>query len=271
MDMKAELSKLKKKYTSREKDSVKHEYGPGEYLAIRLDGVRFTHKYSRKEFITEFMNTMISDTVFEVYQVLFNKHEKDLKNLVLCVVQVNDEVTFILNKGDNKYDRRILKILSIINGLMSSWSTNIVLERQRKNTKLKTKIEYYDARPIILSDTEDITNYVKYRYLVAKKHALAKTLKFNNVKITPPIWENISRSKKMVAERKLEAEFHKIENTFTLYVPAKDYSLNHIILTESCVNNLLKKLIVDSNKQKCTSSSNIPQIKELIERRMLSV
>lgn len=271
MDINKELKQLKKKYTSLEKEAVSYEYGDKKYFSIRLDGVKFTQKYSRKEFIPEFMNSMISDSVFETYQILFNKHEEDLKNLVLCVVQVNDEVTFILNKGNNKYDRRILKILSIINGLMSSWSTNIVLERQGEGNALGTKIEYYDARPIILNDTKDIADYVKYRYLVAKKHALAKTLKCNGVKIKSSVWENIFVSNKMVAEGKLESEFQKIENTFHLYIPDENYNLKCFKLTESCVNTQLKKLIMVSDQQNCISSNNAPQMKNLIERIMISV
>lgn len=261
--MKKVLSDLKNKFSSIESTSIKHSAGKNQFLAIRLDGVRFTHKYSRKEFIPFKMNSMVTESVFETYQSIFNKHDQDKKNMVLCIIQVNDEVTFVFNRGNNKYERRILKILSIVNGLMSSWSTNYILKNQNDKL-LGTQVEYYDARPIILSSHPDICEYIKYRYLTAKKHALAKTLKFNNIAITPKTWENISASKKLVAENKLHSEFEKIEETFKLYVPDDNYNLKSYGLTEKIISESLENILKHSCQQQCKLDSNVPQIKTKI-------
>lgn len=257
------LKELSKKYKKKEEESFVYKYKNTHHLAIRLDGVRFTSKYARKEFVPHYMNKLIAYSLLETYKRLYSKHTEPFCNFICGIIQVNDEVTFILNTGKNKYENRILKILSIVNGMMSSWSTNYVLNNKRNFSTVSTKIEYFDARPILLKDIDEIVEYTKYRYFIAKKHALAKTLKFTNFKLNNKMWENFSECNQLVSDNDLYKKTEEIIDTFYLYCPSDFYDLKSFNLSDSFILNELHLTIDASVTQRCQLNSNLPPVKEI--------
>ncbi len=202
------------------------------------------------------MNEMIRKSVVETYRALYGKHDQELKNFFVAIVQVNDEVTFIINKGSNKFERKIIKIITIISGLLSFWTTNYLLKNQDSSKPKLTEVEYYDARPLIMNNQEEVFNYIKYRYWTARKHGQAKTLKFNGLNLKPNVWENVNSSSVKLKDHDLYSEYYHLESTFKVYIPDLKYNLCERTLTEKYIDSILNEELTNAIKKHSDSEKN---------------
>ena len=233
-----------KKFIDLETSSI--EYSTFKYLIIRLDGVKFTERFFRKDFIPEKIIHIINLSIRDTYKKFNLKNNKNNKDFFLSIVYINDEISFIIRTGKNKYDNRVVKILSLLNGLMSTLSSNYYnINYDNKPTEL-----YYDAKPFILKSTYEIFEYIEYRYLMGRKHIIGKTLKFNDILLESKNWKNLYFLEEKLKENKLEKELVSIENTFKIFIPNKNYDLNEYSLTEDLIDKDLIDLLNESNSQK---------------------
>jgi len=243
-----ELVTLTSKYKQNEKDSLSISSLPDDkYLCIRMDGFKATKKYLKDVLINERFHTCM----YKANNKLFNSFKHYLTNeyssSIVCSLVVNDEISIILNKDNNSDDaKKIMKLCTLFSGVLSSSMTLHL----NKHTKMQ-EIIAFDARPLVLNKTE-ISEYIRYRYLIGKRYAYWKVLRLHNVGKwkEDSIKTNIINCINIVKENGLEADALTIMSTFKFYLPTKESSpqyskdcLTDKNMNENILDNLIKSYL----------------------------
>lgn len=213
----SELEGLTVKYKEREKDSLTHTQVPDEkYLCIRLDGFNATSKFLKNELTNNNFNT----SLLQAHKNLFWSFRHHLNyyytSSIVCSFIANDEVSIILNKDNDNYNKRVMKLCSLFAGVLSS---SMSLNINRNNDKIG--IVAFDSRPIILNSQEEIIEYLRYRYLVAKRYAYWKALRLNkfNKVYEDDVKYNIDVAIQHVIDRGEEKDAKKVLKSYKLLIP----------------------------------------------------
>lgn len=121
--------------------------------------------------------------VHQAYQQLFYSFRHFLNrqytSSIVGAFIANDEVSIILNKDNDNFNRRIMKLCTLFAGVMSSACTQAFNEREELAGKLD--IVAFDARPMILDSANEITEYIRTRYLISNRYAFWKVLRLADI------------------------------------------------------------------------------------------
>jgi len=215
-----ELEQLSKKFKENEKNSLDIDTIPkNKYLCIRMDGFKATKKHLKDTLINKHFNY----SLYKSNQMLFNSFKHYLTNeyasSIICTFIVNDEISIILGKDNNHKDsRKIMKLCTLFASTLSS-ATTLTLNK----TKKQIGTIAFDARPILLERSE-INEYIRYRYLIAKRYAYWKVLRLNNIDNWKEnyIFKNIDNCINLTKEHHLENEALQIIDTYKFYLPNKE-------------------------------------------------
>lgn len=250
MSLKNELCKLENKYIKKEEDELSITHVPeGKYLCIRVDGFKATKNHLRDNLI----NKKFTEAMNKANKVLFysfrNYLTKEYSSSIIASYIINDEISIILNKDNNGFDSRIMKTATLFSGLVSSSFT--------LNFKIKKALTF-DARPIILSKNE-ISEYIRYRYLMAKRYANWKVLRLKSVDgkfddkyniFSDNIKKDIDNAIKIVEEYNLFKEVEMLISTYSLYITqAKqkpdmtEYNISSATMTLEKISEYISKYL----------------------------
>lgn len=230
-----ELDNLNKLFKKLETDALTIANLPeNKYLCIRLDGFKANKQYLKDVLINEDFN----DSLYKSYKHLFDSFKqyftKEYTSSIVCSFIINDEVSIILNKDNVNDGKRIMKICTLFSGVLSSNMT--------RNLKNNETI-FFDARPLILSRNE-ISKYIRYRYLISKRYSYWKVLRLNNFHgvFDDRIKKNLDNSILGVKEIGKESDVEKIVSTMRLFLTEKeiDPSYSNIAVNEKnmSINNI---------------------------------
>lgn len=236
-----ELERLNKKFKQNEVDSLSINTIPdNKYLCIRLDGFKATKKYLKDSLTNERFN----NSFYRANQLLFNsfKHylTREYTSSIVCSLLINDELSVILNKDNNEDDsKKIMKLCTLFAGNLSSAMTLYL-----NSKKQKTETISFDARPILL-DKNEISEYIRYRYLISKRYAYWKVLRLKNIGdwVKDDIKYNIDNCINKVKQNNLEKEAFKIIASYRFYLPSKENEpqlISHKLNDDSMNMNQLK-------------------------------
>lgn len=212
-----ELAQLEHKYKERETASLQHQQVPEQqYLCIRMDGFHLTKKFLKDMLVNHAFNEALQETHQSLFCAFRHFLNKQFTSSIVCSFIANDEVSVVLNKDNDNFNRRIMKLCSLFSGVVSSAMTTEL----QKRIPVKS-IVAFDARPILLNDKQEVVEYVRSRYLIANRYAYWKALRLNKVDniYDPIIMADIDRLKSLAAQHKLLDKAKKIRAGFKLYIP----------------------------------------------------
>ncbi len=150
----------------------------GKYLCIRLDGIGLSKRYLKDSIFNGGFRENMRKSWHSTYDVLHRKSPTDAQNIFLCAMICSDEISIILNSQKNYYDGRIMKIVTTIASTYSSFFTGHGLSINPKKKRLSGS---FDGRPLIFTDTNEASDYLKCRYSLYVRNTLSKILRLNGV------------------------------------------------------------------------------------------
>lgn len=234
-----ELVELENKYKKREDESLEEVLIPeGKYLAIRLDGFKGSKRYLKDHMVNQRYNNCLritNDAIFKSFRHYLNQN---YSSSIVCSYIVNDEISIILNKdNDHKYAKRIMKLCSLFAGSASSTFS------LRYNTKNKKDSFVFDARPILL-DEDEITEYIRHRYLFSVRYAYWKALRLDGVPNAndDDIFGNIDNAISLAIENNLKEEAEQLTSTYGFYMPEKALKPEYVSIEVNNQNMSSEKL-----------------------------
>jgi len=211
-----ELMELATKYKERENSSLSEVLIPdGKYLCIRLDGFKGSKRYLKDKMVNlKFSNTLkyTNDSIFKSFRHYLIQN---YSSAIVCSYVVNDEISIILNKNNNHKDaKRIMKLCTLFAGLASS---TFSLKFNKKN---KTDSFVFDARPILL-DEDEISEYIRHRYLFSIRYAYWKALRLAEVPNAndDDIKGNIDNAIELAIDNDLKEKSEEAISTYGFYLP----------------------------------------------------
>lgn len=240
--MQLELDSLTKKFKSRENESLETVLIPdNKYLIIRLDGFKTSRNLLKDVVVNKEFHEAFHEAVLTVYFSFRNYLTRKYSTSIINEVMFNDEISFVLNKNNEHEDaKRIMKLCSLFSGMLSAaFTQNFIKNNDTRN------IFSFDARPIIVSKDE-ISKYIRYRYLVAIRYAYWKILRLNNVDdcYEDYIKHNIDKCIELCMKYKFNSIAKKILLTYQMYSPEKTRKPRFIVHKTENLN--MEKSKIDS-------------------------
>lgn len=212
------LASLDKHFKAIEEESQTKLSIPENYfLVVRLDAFHATKKHLKdslenKEFRDNFSNA-INMTVGGINTLLKSK----LSKIFVCAFSVNDEVSIVLNASlEETGERRLFKICTLFSSL---FSVNF------KPIGVKKEKVFFDARPLLLQNVDDVCDYLKYRYLLGIRYGYWKVLRlknnfFSGIDVNhDDIKCNLDNARNLVIKHKLENDFKLFEQNLIFHYP----------------------------------------------------
>lgn len=200
-----------------EKSQTKLSIPENYFLVVRLDAFHATKKYLKdslenKKFRDNFSNA-INMTVGGINTLLKSK----LSKIFVCAFSVNDEVSIVLNGSlEETGERRLFKICTLLSSVLS---VNF------KPIREKTEKVFFDARPLLLQNVDDVCDYLKYRYLLSIRYGYWKVLRlqsnfFSGIDVNHnDIKCNLDNARNLVIKHKLENDFKLFEQNLIFHYP----------------------------------------------------
>ena len=198
---------------SQTKPSIPKNY----FLVVRLDAFHATKKYLKdvlenKEFRENF-SLAINMTVGGLNTLLKSKSAKAF----VCAFSANDEVSIVLNDSlEETAERRLCKICTLISSVLS---VNF------KPIGAKEEKVFFDARPLLLKNVDDVYNYLKYRYLLSIRYGHWKVLRLKSNSFLEidvnhdDIKHNLDNARNLVMQYKLGNDFKLFERNLIFHYP----------------------------------------------------
>lgn len=169
---------LSSQFKAIEEKSVSFTATPKQhYLVVRLDGIGLSKKYLKDKVINKQFQRVMIKAIDQTYYVLHRKSASNAQQLFLGVVMASDEVSFILNTYDNYFDDRLFKTVTTIASTFTSFFTKEGINNDR-NISITGS---FDGKPLILSNLEEVNQYIAYRAAVYTRNSMAKLLRIKGV------------------------------------------------------------------------------------------
>ncbi|WP_158506022.1 tRNA(His) guanylyltransferase Thg1 family protein [Sulfurospirillum multivorans] len=212
------LTSLDKKFKAIEEKSQTMLSIPENYfLVVRLDGFHATKKYIKdslenKEFRGNFSNA-INFTTGGLNTFLESRLPKNF----ICAFSANDEVSIIINASlEEKAERRLFKICTLLSSVLSINFKPIGVKKEKV---------FFDARPLLLENIDEVHTYLKYRYLLNIRYGYWKVLRLKNNSFPDidvnhdDIKCNLDNAKNLVIQKKLKSDFNIFEQNLIFHYP----------------------------------------------------
>lgn len=241
-----ELTELTNYFKNIEnKSSSITEVPENKYLCIRIDGFKATKKFLKDTLINEEFNNNLNSSYSKFFQSFKKYFGRDKHSSIVCSFIVNDEVSIILNKNLENDGNRVMKVSTLAPSSFSSYMTQ----------SYKGKNIFFDGRPLILNE-DDISKYIRYRYLVFKRYAYWKVLRLNNYLTVneDKIKKDIDNSIQAVKEINKINDAEKITSTIkflvtnTKEIPSFSEKLNNKTFLLNDINTIIMNYLNYSNK-----------------------
>jgi tRNA(His) 5'-end guanylyltransferase len=242
----SELQCLLESFALRENEALQLPEIPDDaYLGVRLDGIRHSKMFLKDHLENDDYNAIMRDSIHSLHAKMKTIFAKEYPENFVCACSFTDEVSFVLlNRISNeRYKKRTMKICTSLCGGLSSAMTRKAIYSKSKRFR---DILSFDARPIYLSNINDIVAYIRHRYLLASRQAFWKVLRLRDY----PGWEtdeikkNYDNARAIVEEKGWADEAETIRKSFRIYLPhftgLKQVKLNGT--TRSVRNYQLKEI-----------------------------
>lgn len=210
-----ELEQLENYFRELEENSIVPKHSAEDFLCVRLDGIKMSTNLLKSKLIDSQFTNALNNSVQTVYR-LFRNFGSEKNNFFLCALAISDEVSFVLNSGENRYENRPLKISTVFSGTLSSALTiQRGIKKEIKNKKPEyPKVVAFDARPLVLSDFENIEKYIRCRWIQGYRNLMCKILRLEKILTPEEIFE--TELKNNIIQLQIEIEKNGLERRLNM-------------------------------------------------------
>ena len=213
------------------------DYSADQFLVVRLDGVKASGAFLKDHPRNLDYERGIDKAINTAYYMLRGWTKEENTNFYLGALSMSDEVSFILNSGTNWYSNRLLKLSTVLAGVLSAAMTKSfeIYQPERsvftkKGHPDKRVLLNFDARPLIFDDLDKIVEYLRFRWILGCRNAMAKMLRLRGKMSEedfsdPERWSNIEWMAGQLDEHGLFDAYRKATEGFRLYVPNRERKL----------------------------------------------
>lgn len=176
-ELQAEIETLHEGFTQREVASRTRDTAPeDDFLVVRCDGIR-SSKHFLKDALENPKYRMALHRAVETTYTIWRQWaaEKD-QPFLLGAIRFSDEVSFFINRGQNYFERRIMKTTTSL----ASTLTGAMSLRYRPEPASRSNLVTFDGRPLILASTIEVLSYIRWRRLLHARNSMAKTLRLRS-------------------------------------------------------------------------------------------
>lgn len=225
-------------YRDLEKESATTwDYSADRFLVVRLDGVKASGAFLKDHSRNLDYERGVDKAINDACDMLRGWTNKENTNFYLGALSMSDEVSFILNSGTIWYDNRLLKISTVLAGLLSAAMTKSfeIYQPERsvftkKGHPDKRVLLNFDARPLIFDDLDETIEYLRFRWILGCRNSMAKTLRLHGKMsevdyFDPERWSSIEWIAGQLDDHKLFSAYRKGTEGFRFYVPNLDRKL----------------------------------------------
>lgn len=194
----------------------------GQYLCIRLDGIGLSKKYLKNTIKDNRFNGAMWGALDSTYDVLHRKAPTNAQNIFLAAIICSDEVSIILNSQKNYYEGRLFKTVTTIASTFSSFFTGNGFIAKRKKTEQRIGGSF-DGRPLVLSNVNEVTDYLAYRYATYIRNSNSKLLRLEGVLsdelYSADNYNNIEFYARKIEELSLQEQSNTIPTGAVIFIP----------------------------------------------------
>ena len=205
-----------------ERSEVVSKTSENEYLCIRLDGIGLSKKYLKNTINDNRFTGLMWQALDSTYDVLHRKAPTDAQNIFLCAIICSDEVSIILNSQENYFESRLFKIVTTIASTFSSFFTGGGFTAKRKKTEQRIGGSF-DGRPLILSSTDEVSDYLGYRFATYIRNTNSKLLRIEGISsdelYSDENYNNIAFYEAMIKKLELQEKSEIIPNQPVIFIP----------------------------------------------------
>lgn len=218
----ARLAHLADEFENRERLSLVERAPADAYVAFRLDGIKASKVHLKDRVENDKFAQGIRDAINDVYKLMRRQVPKTAdSNLFVGAIAWSDEVSFLVNRGENYYERRLLKLATVLAGNLSARMTLHFFGPQQGRALSHIA---FDARPILLSTPGEIEEYVEYRWLIAQRNACGKVLRLAGAVPDEELYErstygSLAKVRRLVQEHNLDDVRATAMRAFEVLVP----------------------------------------------------
>ena len=238
------LNDFDKKFKAIEQESLLiPNYSPDKFLCIRLDGIKVSKTLLKDKLVNQFFDKSLASAIKTVYFLCRGFTPIENLNFFVSAFSASDEVSFILNKGENYYKNRPHKISTVFAGNFSSAMTiqNGIRIKQSKEKKIYPKIIAFDARPLILRNKEEIKDYIYYRWMLYYRNSMCKVLRLTYRDLTNQIY-NTGLKDDIYGLGELINKYDVVSQLETALTAAKIYQIDGKMNLKGIMVNSYEKL-----------------------------
>lgn len=229
----AELLTLLEHFTAREQQARTLEAAPDDkLLIIRADGIKASKHFLKDSLEHPAYHGALHSAIIKTYK-LWRQWAPKHNPYLLGALRLSDEVSFIVNRGENYYHRRLYKITSTLASTLSGSMSLEFAQTTHRNNNQQPRIMAFDGRPLLLEDMEELFAYIRCRRLLFSRNAMGRVLRLESdlgeeglYRQEPKLAEDIVRLSQEIDARSLWPQFQKAASGSVLYIPNAEGWLN---------------------------------------------
>lgn len=228
-----ELLTLLEHFTAREQQARALEAAPDDKLLIvRVDGIKASKHFLKDTLEHPAYHGALHSAIIKTYK-LWRQWAPKHNPYLLGALRLSDEVSFIINRGENYYHRRLYKITSTLASTLSGSMSLEFAQTMQRGNKHQPWIMAFDGRPLLLEDIADLSAYIRCRRLLFSRNAMGRVLRLESdlgeerlYRQEPKLAEDIARLSQEIDARRLWPQFEKAASGSALYIPNAEGWLN---------------------------------------------
>ncbi|NVB40324.1 hypothetical protein G6O69_20960 [Pseudenhygromyxa sp. WMMC2535] len=232
--MQQELELLLERFSALEAESSTVDIAPAEgLLVVRADGIKQSKRFLKDELENPRYRTALHKAVGITFRMWRDWAPEPSRPFILAALRLSDEVSFVLNRGDNYYGRRILKITTTLASTLSGAMSLAIAPPVARKSPRMLSVAAFDGRPLILGGEDELVSYIRCRRLLHARNAMAKVLRleseFSDSQLydeAPRLADDIHRLGREVGARSLWDRFDRAVSGSALYTAGSGKELD---------------------------------------------
>lgn len=172
-----ELGKLVEQFSQLEESTGALEVAPPETLVVvRADGIKHSKHFLKDSLENPAYHTALREAIGKTYPLWRNWAPEKCRPYLLGALRLSDEVSLIVNRGENYYQRRLLKMTTTLASTLSG-AMSLEFAAAGHSGPGAPPIMAFDGRALVMREVGEFESYIRCRRLLFARNAMARVLR----------------------------------------------------------------------------------------------
>lgn len=230
----AELERRHEHFLKLESQARAQEVAPAAALVvIRADGIKSSKRFLKNSLECPEYHNALHKAVGSTHRLWHAWAPPQFRPYLLGALRISDEVSFVVNRGDNYFGRRLLKITTTIASTLSGAMSLAFASFGHQGSLANAPVVAFDGRPLVVHEIAELQSYIRWRRLLQARNAMARTLRLKSslsddelYRSVPRLADDIHRLGLEVDARRLWPAFQSASSGGALYIATADGGLD---------------------------------------------